>query len=108
MNRIRELRIAKGMKQADIAAALNCAPTAVSKYELGQLDISSSTIRTLCQIFGVTADYLLGLSSLPSPELSEEETALLLAWRRADDRARDMVRLALQPFLQEAGSSETA
>lgn len=87
---------------------LKCAPTAVSKYELGQLDIGSETICKLCEIFGCSADYLLGRSALPTSELSEEETQLLQAYRRGDDRARDMVRLALAPFAQEAGSSETA
>ena len=108
MNNLRKLRYSKNMRQSDLAAMLNCTAITVSRYETGERDIDSATIRRLCQIFGCTADYLLGLSSLPSQELSEEETALLLAWRRADDRGRDMVRLALRPFVQEAGSSETA
>ena len=108
MNRLRQLRAEKQLRQADLAKLLNVTSMTISRYESGESDIDSATIRRLCQIFGCTADYLLGLSSLPSPELSEEETALLLAWRSADDRARDMVRLALRPFVQEAGSSETA
>lgn len=108
MNKIRDLRLSSGMKQSDLAKLLKCAPTAVSKYELGQLDIGSETICKLCEIFGCTADYLLGRSALPTPELSAEETQLLQAYRRGDDRARDMVRLALAPFTQEAGSSATA
>lgn len=108
MNRIRELRLSRDMKQSDLATILNCAPTAISKYELGQLDIGSAIICKLCEIFGCTADYLLGRSSLPTAELSEEESRLLQAYRRGDDRAKDMVKLALEPFVQEAGSSETA
>lgn len=96
------------MKQSDLAGLLKCAPTAISKYELGQLDIGSETICKLCEIFGCSADYLLGRSALPSSEISEEEARLLQAYRRCDDRARDMVRLALAPFAQEAGSSATA
>lgn len=108
VNKIRDLRQNAGMKQSDLAKILNCAPTAVSKYELGQLDLSSATICRLCEIFGCTADYLLGRSELQTPELSDEEVRLLQAYRRGDDRARDMVKLALDPFVQEAGSSETA
>ena len=108
MNRIRDLRLSSSMKQSDLAKMLKCAPTAVSKYELGQLDIGSETICKLCEIFGCSADYLLGRSALPTPELSAEEAQLLQAYRRGDDRARDMVRLALAPFAQEAGSSATA
>ena len=51
VNRIRSLRKEKGMKQAELAAMLQCAPTAVSKYELGQLDISSDTICNDSRLF---------------------------------------------------------
>ena len=107
MNRLRELRVSKGWKQADLAAAINAKPQTVSRYERGDRDIDSSTIRRLCEIFGCSADYLLGLSDLPTAELSEEEQGLVLAFRRADARARELVRLALEPFMKEE-SSETA
>ena len=96
------------MKQSDLAKILNCANTAISKYENGQLDLGSATINRLCDVFGCTADYLLGRSELPTPEISAAEARLLQSYRRADGRARDMVDLALTPFAQEAGSSETA
>ena len=108
MNNLRAVRIEKNLKQGDLAKLLNCAPITISRYETGQRDIDSATLCKLCEIFGCTADYLLGRSSLPTAELSEEESRLLQAYRRGDDRARDMVRLALEPFVQEAGSSETA
>lgn len=107
MNKIRDLRKKSGMKQSDLAKILNCAATAISKYELGQLDLSSVIINRLCDVFGCTADYLLGRSELPTPEISAEEARLLQAYRRADGRARDMVNLALAPFSQDT-SSETA
>lgn len=108
MNRLKDLRTGRNLKQSDLAKLLNCATITISRYETGQRDIDSATICRLCEIFGCTADYLLGRSTLPSPELSEEESRLLLAFRRGDDRARDMVRLALGPFVLDAGSSETA
>ena len=104
MNRLKELRLGKGLKQAELGLLLNCTAAAVSKYELMQRDLDSETICKLCEIFGCTADYLLGRSLLPTPE----EARLLQAYRRCDDRARDMVRLALAPFAQEAGSNATA
>lgn len=108
MNKIKEMRLKKGLKQSELAGLLNCTAATVSKYELGQREIDSFTICHLCEIFGCTADYLLGRSSLPTAELSEEESRLLQAYRRGDDRAKDMVKLALEPFVQEASSSETA
>lgn len=107
MNRIKELRTSKNMKQSDLAKILKCAPTAVSKYELGQLDINSTLIGKLCDIFGCTADYLLGRSSTGGLQLTPEEENIILALRRADDRAIDMVNVALAPFKQD-GLSEKA
>ena len=108
MNRIKDLRVSIGLSQRDLGLSLNCTDVTISRYETGQRDIDSRTICKLCEIFGCSADYLLGRSALPTPELSEEEAQLLQAYRRGDDRARDMVRLALAPFAQEAGSSATA
>ena len=108
MNKIRDLRISNGLKQSDLAKMLNCSPQSVSNYEVELRDIDSATICRLCEIFGCTADYLLGRSELPTPELNEEEARLLQAYRRSDDRARDMVRLALAPFSSSDTSSETA
>lgn len=106
MNKIKELRTEKKMKQDDLAALLKCSRTAISNYEVGLRDIDSETICRLCDIFGCTADYLLGRSELPSPEMSEEEISLLLAYRRCDDRARDMVRLALDPFKEKESAGK--
>ena len=102
VNRIREMRQAKGMKQSDLARLLAIAPTAVSKYELGQLDISSATICALCDIFGCTADYLLGRSILPAADLTEDEAALLLAWRAAPENIQAGIRALLAPSSEVA------
>ena len=101
MNRIRELRIDRGLKQADLAGLLNCTTATVSKYELGQREIDAPTILRLCEIFGCTADYLLGRSAVPSAELSPEEEELLTAWRRATPEIRAIIDAALAPYREE-------
>lgn len=106
MNRIKELRIAAGLKQSDLANQISCTAVTVSRYESGQRDIDSATICRLCEIFGCTADYLLGRSPVASPELTPEEESLLLAWRRCDDRARDIVTVALEPFKKDRSSEK--
>ena len=106
MNRIRALRLENGMKQSDLAALLNTKPQTVSRYEKGDRGLDVETILRLCEIFGCTADYLLGRSRLQEPGLSDEEESMLLAWRRADDRTRELVGLALQPFREDASSQE--
>lgn len=108
MNRIKELRIQNGWRQQDLAARLNTNQQTVGRYETGARGLDVETIFRLCEIFGVSADYLLGRAALPSPELSEEETELVLAFRRADDRSREMVRLALAPFTATDITAESA
>lgn len=102
MNRIKELRQQNGWLQSDLATRLQTSRQTIGNYETGQRQLDPETILKLCEIFDVSADYLLGRAALPSPELSEEETELILAFRRADDRSREMVRLALAPFTGEA------
>ena len=107
MNKIKKLRVDKGISQRDLGILLNCTDVTVSRYETGQRDIDSATICRLCDIFGCTADYLLGRSILPTPEISAEEARLLQAFRRADDHSRGIVTYTLAPFSQDT-SSETA
>lgn len=108
MNKIRELRTQRGWRQEDLAARLGVGRQAVGNYETGERGIDAETICRLCDIFGCTADYLLCRSETPTPELTPEEESLLMAWRRCDDRARDMVLVALAPFASSASSTETA
>lgn len=59
-NRIRELRIAKGMNQEKLADMLGITKQAVSQYERGVRKPDIPTIEALCDIFNVSADYLIG------------------------------------------------
>ena len=102
MNRIRDLRLQRSMNQAELAALLNCTTATVSKYELEQRSIDAPTILRLCEIFGCSADYLLGRSPLLSPELTPEEEELLLSWRRATPEIRAIIDAALAPYREEA------
>ena len=101
MNRIRDLRLERGMKQPDLAEKLNCTAMTISRYERGEADPDVATILRLCEIFGCTADYLLGRSAVPSAELSPEEEDLLTAWRRATPEIRAIIDAALAPYREE-------
>lgn len=108
MNRIRELRKKNGWIQADLAARLNTTPQTIARYETGERGLDVETILALCEIFGCTADYLLGRSEQATPELTEEEYALIAAFRDADDDARSMVRLALKRWLSAEDAKNAA
>ena len=63
MNRIKELRTAAGMKQTELAELLHVGNTAISNYELELRALDPALIHQLCDIFHVSADYLLGRSA---------------------------------------------
>lgn len=98
MNRIKDLREDRDMKQIELAALLQVSQNAISNYENENRALDPVLICRLCDIFGVTADYLLCRSSMPSSDVTEEEAELLRAYRAADERARAMVELALEPY----------
>ena len=99
MNRIKELRIVNGWRQGDLAHKLNISDRTVGHYETGRRAPDLDTIHKLCDIFGCTADYLLGRSEQATPELTGEESRLVSAFREADEDARAMVLLALKRWL---------
>ena len=101
MNRIKELRQQKGWNQVDLADRLKVGKNTISRYESEKRQLDPDTILRLCEIFGCTSDYLLGRSEIPTPQISDEEWRLLAAWRQADDRARTMVELALEPWTEK-------
>ena len=106
MNRLRELRMTHDMRQSDLAKLLNTKPQTVSRYEKEDRGLDVETICRLCDIFGCTSDYLLGRSPVAKPELTPEEENLLMAWRRSDDRAKDIVAVTLAPFQDQEQKSK--
>lgn len=101
MNRIRELRLKNGWRQEDLAIRMNTKRQTIARYETEQLGIDAGTINRLCDIFGCTADYLLGRSLLPSAELTEEEAAIVLGYRAAEPHVKTGIRALLAPYAQE-------
>ena len=63
MNRIRELREDRDLRQIDVAKATNIDQKTLSNYETGKTNPDSAAIVKLAEFFGVTCDYLLGVSA---------------------------------------------
>lgn len=59
--RLKELRIEKGLLQKDVANAIGITTNAYAHYEQGVREPSIEIIKALCRYFVVSADYLLGL-----------------------------------------------
>ena len=59
---LRELREDRDLKQADIAAILGTTQQVYSRYEKGINEMPIRHLRSLCQYYHVSADYVLSLS----------------------------------------------
>lgn len=60
--RLKERRLQKGYTQAEIAEKLGVTQQAYQKLETGRTtDMRISTVKRICQILEISADWLLGL-----------------------------------------------
>lgn len=78
---LRYLREGSGMTQEELAAVLSVSVSSVSNYETGRGEPSISTVRNIVAYFGVTADYLLGLSDrfmISFDGLDKQEVSFLM------------------------------
>lgn len=74
MNRIKELRLQRGIMQKDLSEFLNVAQNTVSYWEKGTYQPDNEMLARIADFFGVTIDYLVGRTS--SPELSVLDSEL--------------------------------
>ena len=61
-NRVRELRCEKGLRQEDLAGAINVSQQTISRIENGMNSIPADILIHLSKYFRVSADYILKLS----------------------------------------------
>lgn len=59
--KIKELRQDKDLTQKQVANILETSQSYYSEYELGKRQLPITHLRTLCEYYGVSADYVLGL-----------------------------------------------
>ena len=105
MNKIRELRLKMGWRQEDLAQRMHTKRQTIARYETEQLGIDADTICRLCDIFNVTADYLLCRSDVPTPALSPDEAAMLAAYNRAPPEIRRIVDYTLHPYQKNTAAT---
>ena len=92
MNSLKALRTARDWTQQDLAERLNTTRQSVARYESGDRNIEIPIILKLCEIFGCSADYLLGRSDLPDPQLTSDEADLVQRYRDLSAEGREYVR----------------
>ena len=105
--RIRGLRMEKGLSQTQLAAVLDRGDSAIRMWELGKSKPDMDTSIKLSSVFGVTLDYIFGLSDdkFPAPEQFD----YLALQRRFDEykynvikRANSLIN-AVSDFVLEVG-----
>ena len=69
IERLRKIRIERGLKQEEVAEKMKTSQGAIGKYERGELDLNTEKLKRICEIYNISADYLLGLpKGLPYPD----------------------------------------
>ena len=91
--RIKQLRTERKLRQADVARILNVTPEAYSMWENGVRQMSLSNLVVLARFYGVTLEYLVGISSERWTEgsLSSEEESLLVWYKQLDDADKGLI-----------------
>ena len=64
---IRNLRVDKGYTQKQVGEYLGISQNTYSQYEIGVLNYPVDVIIKLAQLYGVSTDYLLGLTNEKQP-----------------------------------------
>ena len=68
-NRLKELRLASGLKQSDLAKIIGCSQQTISNYETSSItNLDSILEESIANYFSCTIDYLRGLSNIKNPE----------------------------------------
>lgn len=96
--RIKELRKALHMTQAEFGAVIGLGNTAIAGYEIGRRDPSDAVILSICREFGVSEAWLrYGDGAMFPPQTRNERLALLINDVMADqpDSFRQRLFLAL-------------
>lgn len=94
MNRIQELRKREGLTQEQLAEKVLSSKTSISGYEGDDRDPGSDMLKTLADFFGVSIDYLLGVTDAPFRATledsfeNEQEIELIAAYRKLNADAK--------------------
>ena len=65
--RIRDLRMDRGLTQEEVARVLHVSQNTYSQYEIGTTRYPLDAVVKLAEFYGVSVDYLVGLTDTPEP-----------------------------------------
>lgn len=91
-DRLRAMREARGLTQKQASEGLNINPRTYASYENNEREPNSEILIQFSKFFGVTVDYLLGVTRR-QPALSTHESKLIQAYRNNPDMQPAVDRL---------------
>lgn len=77
MNNLKAARKAVGMTQTEVAALVGISQNGYSYWETGKAKIDPEALAKLATIFGVSTDYLLGLTEQKTSPLTDTDEEAL-------------------------------
>lgn len=96
-DRIRELRSARRMSQTELAKAIHVSQQAITKWENGKSEPSSSAIDDIANYFNVSSDYLLERTSEKTPGKDLSKNQKLIAYSIdpdiSDEERKDIIEM---------------
>lgn len=112
MNRIKQLRNEKEIKQEVIGKLLGLEVAGVSKLETGRVPLKDEYIIKLSEFFGVSTDFLLGKSDVRNPEKVEIDPLDLAKFgfslknyeplsEKQKEQIRDLLKVVLKDNLKD-------
>lgn len=111
MNRIKDARIEKGIKQADLAEILNVSQGTLSNWERGEHDPDIESLLKISSILKKTTDYLLGHDllilekSVNDNPLNEEHKKLINLYQLASSKMQRAIMDILEDVTNPASTS---
>ena len=100
--RLKEWITDHDLKQKAIAADLGISPSVISNYMTGRTQMPIEMLVKMAQLFGVSVDYLAGVTDNPAPpeQLSKTERQLI-EWFRALNQQQGELLLQNACFMKE-------
>lgn len=76
-NRLRELRMSKGLSQGDLANKLGVSKSRISMYEVGSRQPDFEMLEKIADYFNVDIDYLLGKENVSTYVMTPEQKEVI-------------------------------
>lgn len=103
--RIKELRKANNLTQADLAERIGVSLGAVKHWEQGKGEPNANALISMAVLFNVSTDYLVGRSPIASLIIEDESTQRILEVVNSLPEAHRVALMQYAELLREGGRS---